>query len=501
MFETFHWNLDWIENGWDILPKTRRPFSLLNLEIQASFGERSAMELGGPISTPSGGDFHVSGGGDVEPDVALPFKVVVHYDGQQHEWSDIPRDTMFRHFEYILQGKFNILCNFMFLEVLNRNVQIEDLDLEVEDIDFELQDFFNEDEKDTGDLLEFELDIPQFLDEDSIKVNVVENFGARRHKELVVCPDQESVVVSFAISGAFDIPEDCVKVLNDNLLFDPLGGVHEYAPLKDYNIVEGSFIYFNVRANGGTQKKRKCTISEMKPKPTDPKLVSDIFKVEVFNDEAWLETLPKETLNAYYKDLQKTKGFPAQVQVTVDYIREFKALKDFWVWVFGGAFEPSPPLSRGTLPTGDLNSPVGRVGKHHLNQGFFGSKSPDGRLHLSHSPVGRLRRETSSKTPFWAVWLTLSGPSWCSHQSWWSGWSLPHWPCHGEVERMEQGRMVWCCQVKMAEGLWRQGWSYVDDLMWHFWIWTVVVKQDNRSLETVILMWWKKKGLNDTSED
>ena len=101
----------------------------------------------------------------------------------------------------------------------------------------------------------------------------------------------------------------------------------------------------------GHRKKRKCTMSEMKVKKDDVNMVVDCFKIEAFNDEAWLETLSKEQLDAYYKSLKDMKGFPQQVQCTVDNIRELRALKDWDFLGFWNSFSVTFPL----------NFPLGKV--------------------------------------------------------------------------------------------------------------------------------------------
>ena len=87
---------------------------------------------------------------------------------------------------------------------------------------------------------------------------------------------------------------------------------------------------FFICGRGGTLKKRRCSISELKEKNNDSQMVKDCFKIESFREEAWLNSLSKKELNCYFKSMKDLKSFPHQVQCTVDNIKEMKTLNVSW---------------------------------------------------------------------------------------------------------------------------------------------------------------------------
>ena len=80
---------------------------------------------------------------------------------------------------------------------------------------------------------------------------------------------------------------------------------------------------------GASAKKRKPMINDLKVKTDDHTLVKACFALETFNERPWLQSLKLEQVKGYVEAMEKRQNFVAQVQATVELVREFKALKDW----------------------------------------------------------------------------------------------------------------------------------------------------------------------------
>ena len=142
-------------------------------------------------------------------------------------------------------------------------------------------------------------------------VNVIEQFGERR-----------TFPLSLSIEG-IDHAMGCITCFLMEKTRTPVWCIR--LVIRNPNVVD-----FFILGRGGTLKKRRCSIAELKAKTNDPVMVKECFKIEGFREEAWLDSLSIIELGDYYKSFKDLKGFPHQVQCTVDNIKEMKTLKVAW---------------------------------------------------------------------------------------------------------------------------------------------------------------------------
>jgi len=80
------------------------------------------------------------------------------------------------------------------------------------------------------------------------------------------------------------------------------------------------------RGGGGT-KRKAITFSEMTVKEEDHPSVKAIFNIKSFISRGWLQSLSEQDLKEYLANLKSARGFPGQVEATLNKIREYEALK------------------------------------------------------------------------------------------------------------------------------------------------------------------------------
>ena len=119
-----------------------------------------------------------------------------------------------------------------------------------------------------------------------------------------------------------------IPVNHQIYLFSNGDQVLEHLTFAQNGVRDNSIIYLQLGLCGGTSKKRRATLSEMRLKETDPDMVKACFGIESFNDMAWLHHLDLNALKEYKKAIESSRGVANQVQFTVDKIQEMKALKD-----------------------------------------------------------------------------------------------------------------------------------------------------------------------------
>lgn len=93
-----------------------------------------------------------------------------------------------------------------------------------------------------------------------------------------------------------------------------------------------SFYNFEVQVcgrggGGGGTKRKAISISEMTVKEEDHPNAKAVFNIKSFISRGWLHSLNDEDLKVYFENLKSARGFPGQVEATLNKIREYQALK------------------------------------------------------------------------------------------------------------------------------------------------------------------------------
>ena len=239
-----------------------------------------------------------------------PFTVIVHHNGERFVFNDISMDETYHHFCQRLQGKFSIPWRCIVLDDAHGRDEPE---LEEPEDELLISDFLFD-----GDHVEFNMRV---LTDDCLDlyvfIMVTEDFGARRTQRVLFDKECFGCDLNFIISGAFDIPIEAIKTY--------------FEDDQDVVIDDEMSIHFGICGRGGTLKKRRCSITELKVRNNDLQMVKDCFQIETFREEAWLDSLTKNELDTYYKTMKDLKGFPQQVQCTVDNVKQMKTLKVSWI--------------------------------------------------------------------------------------------------------------------------------------------------------------------------
>ena len=221
------------------------------------------------------------------------FVVIVWFNNMKHKITDVSEDEGIFLFKMRLQGMFNVLSTY--IEITPRNHHLENDDYDIDDL--KVSDFLNDET-----FVEFDMQVLPHDVAGCFDLTVVETFGARRSHQVMVVGSNDGEDLRYIVSGSFNMPVSFIKLYSDDLMFDCS------LSIIDHGITENSVVHLGICGSGGTQKKRKCTISEMKVRATDPKMIKDIFKVEAFNDEAWLDSLPKDIFGRLLQGLTKDEG-------------------------------------------------------------------------------------------------------------------------------------------------------------------------------------------------
>ena len=175
-------------------------------------------------------------------------------------------------------------------------------------------------EPDFPEILEVDMEVLEMTWEDEcFDFTFVENYGSRNSFTIRSFADRDEFDIRCILQGRLNIPMTSLRLTVD-------GEVLEMG--QSLNISDDAVIYLAICGQGGTTKKRRCTIADLRPKAGDHALVASCFAIQTFNEEKWLNSLNEDELNDYYKELKDIKSYPAQLQTTVNFIREMKALKD-----------------------------------------------------------------------------------------------------------------------------------------------------------------------------
>ncbi|CAJ1353471.1 unnamed protein product [Effrenium voratum] len=104
---------------------------------------------------------------------------------------------------------------------------------------------------------------------------------------------------------------------------------NEDLTLFEYDITTNSIIRVGIGLLGGAPaKKRKPTLSAMKPAEDDDLRVKACFGLTHFNETAWVESLSQKVRQEYLEVLEKNRNYTSQIDATVSRIREFSILKE-----------------------------------------------------------------------------------------------------------------------------------------------------------------------------
>ena len=80
--------------------------------------------------------------------------------------------------------------------------------------------------------------------------------------------------------------------------------------IREYFNVDGQVIIAVPRLLGGVaSKKRKPTLANLKEQPDDHEAVQACFKIQAFQETAWLNSLSSQDLDSYLKDIEGNKNF------------------------------------------------------------------------------------------------------------------------------------------------------------------------------------------------
>ena len=77
-------------------------------------------------------------------------------------------------------------------------------------------------------------------------------------------------------------------------------------------------------------KRPRVKLQAMAPTATDLDLVKSVFRVTIFNADAWLRTLSQMEVKQYTSYIMKNRNKDSVVSKTVEFIKEYKLLEDIW---------------------------------------------------------------------------------------------------------------------------------------------------------------------------
>ena len=157
-----------------------------------------------------------------------------------------------------------------------------------------------------------------------IDVGVVQDFGSRNTHNIKVLMNMPLLDFKFVLQGLFNIPMPYLKLIAGNEVL-----YNEDLTLFEYDITTNNIIRVGIGLLGGAPaKKRKPTLSAMKPAEDDDLRVKACFGLTHFNETAWVESLSQKVRQEYLEVLEKNRNYTSQIDATVSRIREFSILKD-----------------------------------------------------------------------------------------------------------------------------------------------------------------------------
>ena len=246
------------------------------------------------------------------------FKVFIRFNDDEHLFKMDSGERTITELKFAVMGRLDIPWYQMELTPFGADQPLDD-DTFIEDpiyyLEGALEDDVNENTIDP--FARFHVGFDLGVDENITPrehfnlVNVIEQFGERR-----------TFPLSLSIEG-IDHAMGCITCFLMEKTRTPVWCIR--LVIRNPNVVD-----FFILGRGGTLKKRRCSIAELKAKTNDPVMVKECFKIEGFREEAWLDSLSIIELGDYYKSFKDLKGFPHQVQCTVDNIKEMKTLKVAW---------------------------------------------------------------------------------------------------------------------------------------------------------------------------
>ena len=168
-------------------------------------------------------------------------------------------------------------------------------------------------------------------EEEHYEVFIRENFGNLATHSFMVEHDKSDRVynIMFMISGKTGIPYGIFKFIYRGDTVDENHRVHWF--LEELHGEDGRIVFLmTLGLLGGMPqtKRKKPSLTAMKPLPNDSVMVKRCFEIGGFNELVWFDTLPDEKKVSYYEALKGNRNYPAQIGLTVEHITEFSTLKD-----------------------------------------------------------------------------------------------------------------------------------------------------------------------------